>query len=71
MIEKTEIDICDNNLYDRANDKLRQAYIDLLQGDYNFIDNPSTIQDLIHIVRTYDNMRRRKVLTNILQYTKM
>ena len=51
--------------FKQANEELIGAYIDLMEGQFNYIDNCDIVSELIHTIRTYDNMRRRSLINQI------
>ena len=53
----------------QANETLIEAFIDLWEGNYNYVDNCDIVSELIHTIRTYDNMRRRSLINNIDRLT--
>ena len=57
----------DPDLYEEANDTLIGSYIDLMEGNFNYIDNIDIVEELIHTIRTYDNKRRRKQIDAAIQ----
>ena len=51
--------------FKQANEELMDAYVDLMEGQFNYIDSCDIVFELIHTIRTYDNMRRRSLINQI------
>lgn len=50
--------------FKEANETLIEAFIDLWDGGFNYVDDCDIVSELVHTIRTYDNMRRRSLINN-------
>ena len=68
IVEVETTDIASPELFHDGNNVLKDAYIDLYESNLDYGSDCDIIGELVHTIRSYDNMRRRSILNTLILY---